>query len=118
MKTFNFRSIALSIGLATLSAQAALNFQNVEFGPLQPVPGKSGKTVTVSATLYGKFWNTETRRFEYIPLATAPGSVTFEAFRSVNRTGTALVDFGPVGRATQAAPGSRPSRPTCRQPPI
>ena len=106
MKTFNFFALALSIGLATLSAQATLNFQNVEFGPLQPVPGKSGKTVTVSATLYGKFWNTETRRFEYIPLATAPGSVTFEAFRSVNRTGTALVDFGPVGRATQAAPGS------------
>jgi hypothetical protein len=45
MKTFNFSALALSISLATL------NFQGAEFGPLQPVPGKSGKTVTVSATL-------------------------------------------------------------------
>jgi len=106
MKTLNFFALAISIGLATLSTQASLDFKGAEFGPLQPVAGKSGKTVTVSATLYGKFWNTETRRFEYIPMATPPGSVTFEAFRSVTKAGTGLVDFGPIGGPTQATPGS------------
>lgn len=106
MKTLNFLSFTLSIALATFSAQAELLPKGVEFAPLQPVAGKSGKTVTVSATLYGKFWNTDTRKLDYIPLATPPGSVTFNAFRSVNKASTALIDFGPVGLPTQAVPGS------------
>ena len=116
MKNLNFLALALSIGLATFSAQAALNFQGAEFGPLQPVTGKSGKTVTISAILYGKFWNTETRMLEYIPMATPAGAVTFEAFRSVNKAGTALVDLGPVGRPTQAVPGSGIASTTYRLP--
>jgi hypothetical protein len=116
MKTLNLLAVALSIGLATFSAQAELIFRGAEFGPLQPVAGKSGKTVTISATFYGRFFNTDTKSLEYIPLATPAGSVTFDAFRSTNKAGTALVDFGPVGRPTEAAPGSGIASTTIRLP--
>jgi hypothetical protein len=81
--------------ITTGAAQAELKFKGVAFEPPQPISGKSGKAVQVSSTLYGRYYNTETRKNELLPL---PGAnITYEAARSTTSSGKAVTNYGPVG---------------------
>lgn len=82
--------------LAAVSAHAELKYRSTVFEPLQPVYGKTGKTVTVSAKVYIRVYNTDTRSNELIPIPKA--TVTFDGYRKVNTRGTGLMDYGPIGK--------------------
>lgn len=84
--------------ITTSAAQAELKFRGVAFEPPQPVSGKSGRVVQVSSTLYGRYYNTDTRKNELLPLPGA--SITYEAARSTTASGKAVTNYGPVGSPT------------------
>lgn len=96
------------IALATASAaHAEMKLKGVVFEPLQPVTGKSGKVVQLSSTLYARYYNTDTRQYELLPL---PGAtITYEAARSTTTSGKGVTNYGPVGStvATDATGVSR-----------
>ncbi len=92
-------ALALTLLAAATTAQADLILWSSRFEPLKPVSGKSGHNVRLKATLYGVYYNTETRRDEYHPLQGA--SLLFEAHRVITKNGTRLADPGPVGRLVE-----------------
>lgn len=98
MNTRTQIALVLTLFTAALGTRAESILRGADFAPLQPVSGKSGKTVAIQAVLLGKYWDTETRKYEYKPLRAADESITFQAYRKVNSTGTRLIDMGPVGR--------------------
>lgn len=92
-------ALALALFAAARTGHAAVILRGTEFAPLQPVSGQSGRTVAVRAVLYGKWYDTVTRKSSLRPFSGA--TITFEAYRKTHKNGNGLTDWGPIGRVVK-----------------